>query len=494
MEYNNNNFYGKINGKQASDYIKDLDYSIDNIPDRIEYVKKRLGITEEDNLQFPDEFWESVFMQTSDSAYEPDSVHYVKELDMFLNVNELKKWCEKNDINMKEYLGVKDKFKEDGGKGKWNYTHKDTSNVKLILNKDNSLYSTSNIATVLEVLGSYILELDKKKNNDEWIKVYNSNELFKRAIKEEKLFTNVSESLAEGRNARENKKEFAILSIPKNYKKQKGLQQLDNKELKELRKEYGDASIKKSTYFNKNLGKNCLKIEYGSEAPYSNYYDVIIKFKDKADKMKELKIERKEKGEDLTYEETRQLRLLRKHTKLLNKDMLDYLDMDKRPIKFKQPLKDQGCPTWNDFDELDKTHIKALLQVHRDMETVDFQSDLICMLYDLQKVLEEVELTENQRNILNLWIKGWSIDNIAETLDKSYDTVRLSIDKIVNKIVNIYESKMEDWYYLNICKGKYKKCNKCGKIKLISKFNKEKKGKLGVKTVCKKCSNKGSNK
>ena len=124
------------------------------------------------------------------------------------------------------------------------------------------------------------------------------------------------------------------------------------------------------------------------------------------------------------------------------------------------------------------------------METVDFQSDLICMLYDLQKVLEEVELTENQRNILNLWIKGWSIDNIAETLDKSYDTVRLSIDKIVNKIVKIYEEKMEDWYYLNICKGKYKKCTDCGEIKLISKFNKAKTGLYGVAGYCKNCENK----
>ena len=481
MEYNNNNFYGKINGKQASDYIKDLDYSIDNIPDRIEYVKKRLGVIEEDGLQFPDEFWENVFMQTTDSAYESDSVHYVKELDSFLNIDELKKWCEKNNIDIKKYLGVKDRFKE----GKWNYTHKDTSNVKLILNKDNSLYSTSNIATVLEVLGSYILELDKKKNNDEWIKVYNSNELFKRAIKEEKLFTNVSESLAEGRNARENKKEFAILSIPKNYKKQKGLQQLDNKKLKELRKEYGNVSIKKSTYFNKDLGKDCLKIEYGSEAPYSNYYDAIIKFKDKADKMKELKIERKEKGEDLTYEETRQLRLLRKHTKLLNKDMLDYLDMDKRPIKFKQPLKDQGCPTWNDFDELDKTHIKALLQVHRDMETVDFQSDLICMLYDLQKVLEEVELTDKQKEVLDLWISGYSVDKIAEVLQKDKSVISRALDSIVDKIVNVYEEKIEDWYYLNICKGKYKKCSKCGEIKLISKF--DKKGKQGYQSKCKIC-------
>ena len=466
MEYNNNNFYGKINDKQASDYIKDLDYDIDNIPDRIDYVKERLGITEKDGLQFPDEFWESVFMQTTDSAYEPDSVHYIEELDMFLNVKELKKWCDKNEIDLKKYLGVKDRFKEKGGEGKWSYTHKDTSSIKLILNKDNSLYSTSNIATVLEVLGSYILKPDRKKDNDKWFRVYNSYELFKRAIKEENFFTNVSESSTEGRYAKENRQEFAILSIPKNYKKEKSLQQLEDKDFKKLRKEYGD------------------------NTPFADYYDTRIKYKEKLDKLIELRKEKQEKGESLSYDEERQIRLLRKHIKLLKQDIIDLIMSDKRPIIFKQPLKDQGCPTWDDFDELDKTHVKALLQVHRDMETVDFQSDLMCMLYDLQKVLKEVELTENQRNILNLWIKGWSIDNIAKVLDKSYDTVRLSIDKIVNKIVNVYEEKMEDWYYLNICKGKYKKCSKCGEIKLVSKF--DKKGKQGYQSQCKKCRSKNN--
>ena len=291
----------------------------------------------------------------------------------------------------------------------------------------------------------------------------NSYELFKRAIKEENLFTNVSESLAEGRSAKENRQEFAILSIPKNYKKEKTLQQLEDKDLKKLRKEYGDRSA------------------------FASYYDARIKFKEKLDRLIELRKEKEEKGESLSYDEERQIRLLRKHIKSLRQDMIDLVAIDKKPIIFKQPLKDQGCPTWDDFDELDKTHIKALLQVHRDMETIDFQSDLICMLYDLQKVLEEVELTDKQKEILDLWIGGYSIDKIAEVLQKSKQMVSKSLDNIINKIVSIYENKIEDWYYLNICKGKYKKCSQCGEIKLMSKFNKN--GKKGYKSMCKICQN-----
>ena len=462
MEYNNNKFFGEINGKKVNDYIKDLDYSIDNVADRIEYVKQRLGITEKDGIQFPNNFWESVFTQTTDSAYEPDSVHYVEELDRFLNIPQLRRWCEKNNISVNEYLGVKDRFKEKGG-GSWNYTHKDTSNIKLILNKDDSLYSTSNIAITLEVLASYILKYDQKKDNDKWLKVYNSNELFRRAIQEEDLFTNVSESMPEGRSARENRLEFAILSIPKNYKKQKDLQ-FSNEQLAKLRKEYGDNST------------------------FADYYDTRIQLKKKVDELKDLREQRKEKGEDLTYEEERELRLLKKHIKLLKNDMIDFVKIDKRPIVFKQPLKDEGCPIWDEFDELDKTHVKALLQVHRDMETVDFQSDLMCMLYDLQKVLEEVKLTDNQQEVLNLWIKGCSVDDIANKSKKSKQAIRKTLDKLVDRIVNVYEEKMEDWYYLNVCKGTYKKCSQCGEIKLINKFNKN--GKKGYKSMCKDCQNK----
>ena len=59
------------------------------------------------------------------------------------------------------------------------------------------------------------------------------------------------------------------------------------------------------------------------------------------------------------------------------------------------------------------------------------------------------------------------------------------LDTVVEKIVQVYEEKIEDIYYLNICKGEYKKCNKCGEIKLINKFNKN--GKGGVRNMCKIC-------
>ena len=64
-------------------------------------------------------------------------------------------------------------------------------------------------------------------------------------------------------------------------------------------------------------------------------------------------------------------------------------------------------------------------------------------------------------------------------------------NKIPKLIALEAEHEWLDWYYLNIEKGKYKKCSRCGQIKLANNryFSKNKTSKDSFYSICKKCRN-----
>ena len=69
-------------------------------------------------------------------------------------------------------------------------------------------------------------------------------------------------------------------------------------------------------------------------------------------------------------------------------------------------------------------------------------------------------------------------------------------NKIPKKIASAAEDQWLSWYYLNVEYGKYKKCNRCGQIKLAHHkyFSKNKTSKDGFYSICKCCrNNKGKN-
>ena len=167
--------------------------------------------------------------------------------------------------------------------------------------------------------------------------------------------------------------------------------------------------------------------------------------------------------------------------------MFDYLNAKMRPIMMKSPLKDSGTPSWDMYDELDKGHIKALLSF---TDRIDLQDDLSVIIRDLNNTISECEFTDIQWNVLKLLRQDKTQEDIGNILNINKSVVNRHIDAIVNKIYNKNLEKYTDWYYLNICKGTYKKCNKCGKVKTIQQFNKEPKGILGVKSQCKQCQKK----
>ena len=323
-----------------------------------------------------------------------------------------------------------------------------TSYIDLIPNNETELYTDSNIAKTLEMLANYIFWADPNKNKKENIKIYNNEEDFKNAlIKEKKCINRYGENTIND--------EIIILRRKDNYKKSK------------------DEVVTSDDL------KRCLELrEYKKEIDRLSAYI-------KEDRLNEFVEYMQNKGYKKIKTNKQAKTFLMNHISKLKNDMIQTKIELIRPINFKAPLKDNGQADWNEFDELDSTHIKALLQLYKESEVYDFQSDLGCMFQDLEIVLKEVELTDKQEELLHMWKNGMTIKNIAKELGKDRKSVESMLNTIIKKITMVYEEKIEDIYYLNICKGEYKLCSKCSEVKLINKFNKN--GKGGIRSICKIC-------
>lgn len=386
---NNNHFYGKIGGKSIRDFLK-FNYKLDTCEERIEHLQEVLGMYEVDGVEFYDEYFDEVYDQ--DRKY-----------------------------------------------GK----------INIVIGKDKSQYSESNIASTLEKLADYILAVDEK-DDDVNYKIYTSEELFNRACKEFNLINKVArvnggssmikDSFDDGGN-----KEplvFPIFQLPKNYNKVKDLK-FEKKDLEKY-------------------------------PQMKDYYDFYEYLKTESKKLWNTK--------GLSYEQIMKRGLMKKVMPEIKKDMMLVKEKIQRPIIWKSPLKPTGCPDYDELDMFDRNTIKELLRVHKGN---DLQDDLTCIIYDLQNLIDKIEFTDKQQKILNMWSSGMSLEEIANLTHTSSDAIGKMMNTIANRIVKEYEEEYTYWYYLNIRKGTYKKCSKCGEIKLISQFDKN--GKKGLKSMCKRC-------
>ena len=128
-----------------------------------------------------------------------------------------------------------------------------------------------------------------------------------------------------------------------------------------------------------------------------------------------------------------------------------------------------------------------------------FEGDLyyLMLAFDeiADKALKEYPLYEK---IVECKVDGLQNTQIQEILQMEFG-IKHSLEYISSlwrkKIPKLIASQAEDeylyWYYLNIEKGKYKKCSKCGQVKLAHNkyFSKNKTSRDGFYSICKKCRN-----
>lgn len=367
---NNNHFYGKINGKSIGSFLK-FNYNLNTCEERIDFVNEVLEMYKVDGVEFYNEYFDEVYDQDR-------------------------------------------KF------GK----------IDIVIGKDKSQYTESNIASALEMIANYILAVDEKDKGINY-KIYTSEELFNRACREYNVINSVAKAnggldMNYGENISE---AFPIFQLPKNFKKVKDLK-VEKKDLE----------------------------KYPPMKDYTDFYEYL---KEESKRLWNTK--------GLSKEDMVRRSKIKKILPEIKKDIIEVKKQLQMPIIWKAPLKDNGGADYDELDMFDKNVVKELLQVHKQ---VDLQDDLSCILVDLDNLINNVEFTKRQYEVLELWRNGLTIENISKELHVKENTVSITLNRAIDSIIKQYEKEYEEWYYLNIRKGTYKKCSKCGEVKLISQFSK----------------------
>jgi hypothetical protein len=127
----------------------------------------------------------------------------------------------------------------------------------------------------------------------------------------------------------------------------------------------------------------------------------------------------------------------------------------------------------------------------------NFEGDVYFLMEDFDRVsaeaLADYPILEK---IVECKIDGKQNIEIQKTLEEQFDKKHsleyissLWRNKIPQLIAECAEAKLLDWHYFQVEKGKYKKCSRCGQIKLAhgKYFSKNKTSKDGWYSICKCC-------
>jgi hypothetical protein len=156
---------------------------------------------------------------------------------------------------------------------------------------------------------------------------------------------------------------------------------------------------------------------------------------------------------------------------------------------------------------LNPTHISALLCNYSRIKEEAWSKFYSDSYYLMESLDDLIERTLPQKyplyyDLLIYKIDGKSNAEIQELLEEEFG-IKNSVEyisslwrkKIPKLLAEQEQGDMLTWYYTNVERGKWKKCSKCGQIKLAHNhfFSKNSTSKDGFYSVCKCCRNKKPN-
>lgn len=146
-----------------------------------------------------------------------------------------------------------------------------------------------------------------------------------------------------------------------------------------------------------------------------------------------------------------------------------------------------------------KDVIKQLI-LQPDKDHYDLQDQLDIEVYLAKEILASIKMDELDKLIISMLQQGLTQENVAYLLSKDFSdivgesytkmSVSKRLDDIIDRIMEFSENKLDNYLDTFRPADKVKVCSRCGRTLSREKFDKEEKGKFGLKSQCKECRSK----
>lgn len=231
-----------------------------------------------------------------------------------------------------------------------------------------------------------------------------------------------------------------------------------------------------------------------------HYHEKPINYKEMAYSTMQQYLKEIQSLEELSYTPDRA-----KQISYLKSEMRTALDILRKVITVQPSISVEETIPHDSWDRLSlrdtDTYIALLFGYNEACKKYDTKVSTTywALLKDFEELLQKTEWSKEEAVIIEYILETGNTELKAiqeELLDVlnfeiPHNTLSVWLNKsIPNKLLKTYEKQLEEWVWIFRRKGKYKTCSKCNKVKLAVDsryFTTNKKGKFGLKSVCKTC-------